>query len=146
MYLKHLQLEDGTIAVNDDATKQIAFYETEERILFLIAAGRIRVVKRRKVKGLYWIGPTLATNPGAPQTAAPAEEFPGGRDIRSRVRYSHNHETAQNPTNVWTLTPFAKFMQPIFLAAVTETGGTTLKPIPATPPRTRCGCGCSSIW
>jgi hypothetical protein len=124
VYLKHLLLEDGTIAVNDDVTKQIAFYETEERIEFLIAAGRIRVVKRRKVKGLYWIGPPLAIKPGVPQPAAPAEEFPGGRDIRSRVRYSHNHETRENPTNVWTLIPLADFMQPIFLAAVTECGGT----------------------
>jgi len=144
VYLKHL-LVDGKIPVLDDATKAHAFWATEDEAHILITAGRIRVVKRRKVKGLYWIGPKLSTPAGSQRAGAPAEEIPGGRDIRSRARYSHNHETSENVQNVWTLTNLAKFMQPIFLAAATDCGGTSLKTLPPTPPRTRCGCGCSQV-
>jgi hypothetical protein len=134
VHLTHLVF-DGKIAVAEPLTRRIAFLATEQEAEVLIAAGRIRPIlsRKKKIKALHWIGQKLDSTLQAQlgkiptlQISPPIDEMPGGKDIRSRVRYSHNHENAENPVNVWTLIPLAKWMQPIFLAAVTDCGGTRL--------------------
>jgi hypothetical protein len=126
VYLKHLVF-DGKIAVADPVTRTVAFYATEAEVEALVAAKRIRVIKRRKVKALHWIGPELKSH-----REPPAEELLGGSDIRSKARYSHKRETQQNPPNVWTLVPLGNWTRLLFLAVVADCGG-----IPELPRRKR---------
>lgn len=124
MYLKHL-LVNGKVPVIDPVSREIAFSESEAAIAALVAAGRIRVVKRRKVKALYWVGPSLGQNG---HSSIHPREAVITSDLRSQTRYSHKHETAQNPPNVWTFVPLRASFLSLFLAVVNDCGGMRVIP------------------
>jgi hypothetical protein len=129
VYLKHL-VYDGQIAVADPISRRIAFFATESEAEALIAVGRIRVIGAvRKIKALHWIGPKIVPRVpvGMQRAGTPAEEIPGGKDIKSRARYSHKNETSYNPANVWTLIPAARLIEALFLVVVSDCGGTRIR-------------------
>ena len=121
MYLKHL-LYDGKIAVSDQLTRR-AIYLTELEVEALVQVGRIQVIARRKrIRGLNWIGPPLDSYQSRNEVPVP-EEILGRHDIRHKTKYAHKNETPQNPPNVWTLVPLPSWTRLIFFAVLLGRGG-----------------------
>lgn len=124
VYVKHLVC-DGAIPVVDSvarATKPgvqeraVLFRKPELEIQALIAAGRIRPIwGRGRVRQLRWVGQHLEA-----ETPVAQSPLRSTHDIRFRTRYSHKHETPQNPPNVWTFLPLDPWTRAVFLAVVLE--------------------------
>lgn len=80
----------------------------------LIARRKVRIVRRGgKVQKLVAITAEL----GASTLQVSMET--GRGSALSRTKYSHNHETETNPTNVWTLKPI-RGSRAIFMRVLTD--------------------------
>jgi hypothetical protein len=67
-----------------------------------LQAGKLKTVgTKRQVRQLLWIGPPISL---ARQTPAQIEREDYKPADWKQTKYSHNHETRDNPEKVWTLT------------------------------------------
>ena len=109
-------LSSDRIAVVD-LEGQIVFWATETDARQLVQKGQATVI--RKKGRVRFLRATSAFDQAH-------RNLCGGRgDGLHLQRYSHNHETPENPEKVWVLRRLAKVHHPVFIASVIDCGGAT---------------------
>lgn len=102
--------------VLDARSRKLLFWAEPDIAAELISEGKVKPFGTKNViRSLIWIGPPLDVI--EVKTAVERKAYKASR--HRPTHYSHDHETEENPANVWTLIMLPNHTMPVFLAVAT---------------------------
>jgi len=94
----------------------VQYVDADHAIQMMLDKIAAPLFTKKKIRALKLLAP-----------AAPPETEPASHsDVFKRTKYSHHHETQDNPENVWTLKRLPKTTRPVFLRVLSDVGGVSI--------------------
>ncbi len=102
-----------------DADGEHLFWVSEDQARDMVRKGQVTVIRRK--------GSVRALRATSAFDLAYRNLATGRGTALDKTRYSHNHESEDNPEKVWTLRHLANSAQDVFLQVATDCGGVTVR-------------------